>query len=91
MIKRIRWQTIRNNFQEEWDSPSFNPTTANWNDFIDRQNETEYYKQHRSHMCRGHLPPVREEPEEVETIPLYEIEVKSFVGGPVKGFQRKAA
>lgn len=52
---------------------------------------TEYYNQHRSHMCREHLPPVREEPEEVETIPLDEIIVKSFVGGLVKGVERKAA
>ncbi len=51
---------------------------------------TEYYNQHRSHMCRGHLPPLGEEPEEVETLRLDEIEVKSFVGGLVKGFQRKA-
>ena len=41
-------------------------------------------------MCRGHLPPVSEEPEEVETLRPDEIEVKSFVGGLVKGFERKA-
>lgn len=51
---------------------------------------TEFYNQHRSHMCRGHLPPVSDEPDEVETLRLEEIEVKSFVGGLVKGFERKA-
>lgn len=52
---------------------------------------TEYYNQHRSQMCRGQLPPVSEEPEEVEKLRLDEIEEKSFVGGLVKGFERKAA
>lgn len=49
------------------------------------------YNHHRSHMERDHLPPVREEPDEVETIPLDEIQVKSFVGGLVKAFERKVA
>ncbi|WP_437222435.1 DDE-type integrase/transposase/recombinase [Planctomicrobium sp. SH661] len=52
---------------------------------------SDYYNRHRSHMCRGHLPPVREEPEDIKTLNLDEIEVKSFVGGLVKGFERKAA
>ena len=52
---------------------------------------TVYYNQHRSHMERDHLPLVREEPVEVEKLRLDEIEVKSFVGGLVKGFERKAA
>ncbi len=51
----------------------------------------EYYNRHRSHMERDHLPPVREEPLEVEKLRLDEIEVKSFVGGLVRGFERKAA
>ncbi|WP_437231088.1 integrase core domain-containing protein [Planctomicrobium sp. SH661] len=51
---------------------------------------SDYYNRHRSHMCRGHLPPVREEPEDVEKLRLDEIEVKSFAGGLVKGFERKA-
>ncbi len=42
-------------------------------------------------MARDHLPPVREEPDEVETMKLDEIEVKSYVGGLVKSFERKAA
>ncbi len=42
-------------------------------------------------MERDHLPPVREEPAEVDTLKLDEIEVKSYVGGLVKSFERKAA
>ena len=36
-------------------------------------------------------PPLREEPEEVKTLALDQIEVKSYVGGLVKSFERKAA
>jgi putative transposase len=51
-----------------------------------------YYNTVRSHMERGYLPPVRsEEPEEVETLKLNEIVVKSHVGGLVRSFERKAA
>ncbi|WP_339613730.1 hypothetical protein [uncultured Rubinisphaera sp.] len=42
-------------------------------------------------MLRDHLPPVREEPDEVDKLTLDEIEVKSYVGGIVKSFERKAA
>jgi hypothetical protein len=42
-------------------------------------------------MERDHLPPVREVPDEVATLKLSEIEVKSYVGGLVKSFERKAA
>ena len=42
-------------------------------------------------MERDHLPPVREEPEEVETLKMDDIEVKSHVGGLVKSFERRAA
>lgn len=42
-------------------------------------------------MKRDHLPPVRGEPTEIVTLNLDEIQVKSFVGGLVKGFERKAA
>jgi transposase InsO family protein len=52
---------------------------------------TEYYNRHRSHMERDHLPPVREEPEEPEKLRLDEVKVKSFVGGLVRGFERKSA
>ncbi|MCA9043835.1 MAG: DDE-type integrase/transposase/recombinase [Planctomycetaceae bacterium] len=51
----------------------------------------DYYNHHRSHMERDHLPPVREEPDEVKSVPLDEIEVRSFVGGLVKGFVRRAS
>jgi len=51
----------------------------------------DYYNHHRSHMERDWLPPIREEPDEVETLKLDQIEVKSYVGGLVKSFERKAA
>jgi putative transposase len=51
-----------------------------------------YYNTTRSHMERGYLPPVRSgEPEEVETLKLDEVVVRSHVGGLVKSFERKAA
>jgi len=51
-----------------------------------------YYNTVRSHMEREHLPPVRSgEPEEIETLKLSEVVVKSHVGGLVKSFERKAA
>ncbi len=51
-----------------------------------------YYNHRRSHMERGHLPPIREaEPEEVETLKLNEVVVKSHVGGLVKSFERRVA
>ncbi|WP_437222407.1 integrase core domain-containing protein [Planctomicrobium sp. SH661] len=50
----------------------------------------DYYNHHRSHMERDHLPPVREEPVETQTISPAQLEVRSFVGGLVKGFERKA-
>ena len=51
----------------------------------------DYYNNHRSHMERDWLPPVREEPEEVATLTMDQIEVKTYVGGLVKSFERKAA
>ena len=52
----------------------------------------DYYNHTRSHMERGHLPPLLdEEPEEIATIKLSEIEVKEYVGGLVKSFEQKAA
>jgi hypothetical protein len=38
-----------------------------------------------------HLPPGRKEPDEVGTLTLDQIEVKSYVGGLVRSFERKAA
>jgi hypothetical protein len=43
----------------------------------------EYYNSARSSMVRDHLPPVRDAPDEVQTLQLDEIEVKTF--------ERKAA
>ena len=48
---------------------------------------TSYYNTRRSHMERNWLPPVREEPEEVDALKLEQIEVKSYVGGLVKSFE----
>lgn len=42
-------------------------------------------------MVRGHLPPVRDNPDEVATVKLDQIVVKSYVGGLVKSFEQKAA
>lgn len=51
----------------------------------------DYYNHQRSHMERDHLPPIRELPEDVEKLQHNEVEVKSYVGGLVKAFERKAA
>lgn len=50
-----------------------------------------YYNTARSHMQRDNLPPIAEPPDELERIQLDQIEVKSYVGGLVKSFERKAA
>ena len=42
-------------------------------------------------MERDHLPPIREEPDEVATISIDQIEVKKYVGGLIKSFERKVA
>lgn len=42
-------------------------------------------------MERDYLPPIRDVPEEVQTLSMKQIEVKSYVGGLVKSFERKAA
>jgi len=52
---------------------------------------TEYYNHHRSHMSRDHLSPVRDEPDDEERLRVDQVEVKSYVGGLVKAFERKAA
>lgn len=51
----------------------------------------DYYNRDRSSMVRGHLPPVRNEPEQAESIRLSEIEIKTHLGGLVKSFVRKAS
>ena len=49
------------------------------------------FKQARNSMEPVYLPPIREVPDEVETLKLDQVEVKSYVGGLVKSFERKAA
>jgi hypothetical protein len=51
----------------------------------------EYYNTTRSSMVRDHLPPIREEPDEIESLKIKQVEVRSHVGGLVKSFHRKAA
>ena len=51
----------------------------------------DYYNKTRSHMERGHLPPIREALEEVRKLDRDQILIRSYVGGLVKSFERKAA
>ena len=52
---------------------------------------TDYYNLRRAHSSRDSLPPIRELPEEVASLKMEQIEVKSYVGGLVTSFERKAA
>ena len=52
---------------------------------------TAYYNKVRSHMEREHLPPMGVIPDEVDSLPMDQIVIKSHVGGLVKSFDRKAA
>ena len=49
------------------------------------------YNSHRAHSARDSLLPIRAIPEEMDTIPLEQMEVRSNIGGLVKSFGRKAA
>jgi putative transposase len=51
----------------------------------------DYYNTKRAHMERDHLPPLGDPPDEVVTLKPDQIEVKSYVGGLVKSFERRAA
>lgn len=51
----------------------------------------DYYNRHRPHSSREYLPPIREIPEQVDTIPLEEIEVQFHLGGLTKSYKRRAA
>ena len=51
----------------------------------------DYYNTRRAHMERDHLPPIRDVPEKVQTLTMDQIEIKSYVGGLVKSFERRAA
>ena len=50
-----------------------------------------FYNHQRAHMERDHLPPIRDVPVEVATLTMDQIEVKEYVGGLVKSFERRAA
>ena len=50
-----------------------------------------YYTNHWSHMDRHNFPPISDVSDEVATLALDQIEVKSYVGGLLKSFERKAA
>ena len=50
-----------------------------------------YYNTRRAHMERDYLPPIRDVPEQVKTLTMDQIEVKEYVGGLVKSFERRAA
>ena len=50
-----------------------------------------YYNTIRSHTERSHLPPVHSVPDEVPKLDRDQIMVRSYVGGLVKSFERKAA
>lgn len=51
----------------------------------------DYFNKQRAHSSRGNLPPLAESPEEVITIKMDAVDVKSYVGGLIKSFERKAA
>jgi putative transposase len=52
---------------------------------------TAYYNSTRSSMVRDHLPPIREIPDEVETLKLDQVTVRRHVRGLVSSFERRAA
>jgi len=55
------------------------------------QEFTHYYNEKRSHMECGHLPPLADVPEEVDTLKPTEVRVREYVGRLVKSFERNAA
>ena len=50
-----------------------------------------YFNAKRSHSSRNNLPPLAEKPDEIQTITMDQVEVKSYVGGLIKSFERRAA
>ncbi len=51
-----------------------------------------YYNPRRSHTERGHLPPIRKRaPKVVRRLSREKVEIRSYVGGLVQSFERKAA
>lgn len=51
----------------------------------------DYFNTKRSHSSCYNLPPLAEPPDEASSVHMDQIEVKSYVGGTVKSFERKAA
>ena len=51
----------------------------------------EYYNLRRAHSSRDGLPPIGTLPEEVASLKMEQIEVKSYVGGLIKSFELRAA
>jgi hypothetical protein len=51
----------------------------------------DYYNLRRAHLLRDSLPPIRQLPEEVASLKREQIKVKSYDGGLVQSFERKAA
>ena len=50
----------------------------------------QYYNKKRSHVERGHLPPIRKwAPKAVRKLSRDKIEVRSYVGGLVQSFERR--
>ncbi len=51
----------------------------------------EYSNTQRAQMVSEHLPPIHEVPQEVPKLDRHQIVVRSYVGGLVKSFERRAA
>ena len=51
----------------------------------------EYFNRQGAHSSRDNLPALSTPPEEVTSIRMEDVEVKSYVGGLIKSFERKAA
>ena len=78
--------------EEPKDAELTEATYATWRDHVlPRKWELNYQRIAWRETERDHLPPIRDVPDEVETLKLDQIEVKSHVGGLVKSFERKAA
>ena len=50
-----------------------------------------YYNTRRSHMERHHLTPIRDVPDEIETLTMDQIKARSYVCELVRSFERRAA
>ena len=59
-------------------------------DYLVKEFQT-YYNHTRSHSSRECLPPIRAVPENVHSLAVNDVDVRTHVGGLVKLFHRKAA